>query len=96
MTPCPKTKPIRLKGKAYTEFRRQVYESADGICQDCGAYAPMRDEDGVFDVFSCGHVHHAKRIGSGGEDVLSNKTIWLCSSCHLKKEHGLKWSKGNK
>ena len=91
MTPCPKTTAVRLKGKAKTAFRRQVYEHFRGICQACGTFAPLRDAEGQMDVFSTGHIAHLKSRGAGGSDILENVT-WKCPVCHLQKEHGLKWS----
>jgi hypothetical protein len=91
MNPQPKQKPIRLKGAAKKKFRKQVYDNYQGICQMCGRYAPLNDQYGAFNVYTCGHVHHIKRVGSGGGDDLFN-TIWTCFDCH-SKEHGPKWSK---
>ena len=91
MHPCPKRKRIKLKGKAKTEFRKQVFEKYSGTCQSCGRFAPLYDRDGVFDVFLCGHVSHIKSTGSGGEDIFSN-VKWECYNCHINGKHGLKWS----
>ena len=94
-----KQKPIRLKGKAKTEFRKKVFEHFNGRCQgvlpdgsQCEERPPLMDSDGVFDVFTCGHVSHIKSVGSGGEDILEN-VLYKCYNCHINKEHGLKWSK---
>ena len=81
-----KTKPIRLKGKAYQEFRGQVYDATEGFCEDCGVWAPLLDSDGVFDVFTCGHISHIKSRGAGGGDTLDNAK-WKCFNCHIVKEH---------
>ena len=94
MTPDPKPQTVRLKGKAYTAFRKSVHEKYSGRCVECGRYAPLLDADGVFDVFGCGHVAHLKSVGSGGHDILSN-VVWKCPDCHLGKEHGPKWTKTN-
>jgi len=82
--PDPKQIPIKLTGKAKTEFRRAVAERAKYHCEDCGRYAPSLVY-GVFDVFNCGHVAHIKRRNVGG-DVMSN-VLWKCYSCHILKEH---------
>ena len=87
----PKRPPKRLHGKAYSKLRKEVYETAGGICSRCGAYAPLTDENGQFDVFSCGHVAHRKSRGSGGDDTIEN-TDWLCPTCHLEGDHGPRWS----
>jgi len=87
----PKIKPIRLKGKDYTRFRQEVGRAANWTCQTCKAHAPAKVL-GVFNLFYCGHVHHVKSRGVGGEDVLSEDVVWLCYNCHLKT-HGPKWSK---
>jgi len=91
----PKKHTVRLKGKAYTAFRKSVHEKYSGRCVECGRYAPLLDADGAFDVFGCGHVAHTRSRGSGGEDV-KNNVRWLCPKCHLEKEHGPKWSGGGK
>jgi len=93
MNPQLKEKPIRLKGKAYTEFRKKVFGRAFGNCETCKGHAPLLWY-GVFNEITCGHVHHVKSRGAGGEDVLSEDVVWLCYNCHLKT-HGPKWSKKN-
>ena len=85
MNPCPKHIPLRLKGKAKTEFRRKVAARAKYHCEDCGVHVPSLIY-GVFCVFSCGHVAHIKGYGAGGGDTLEN-VKWKCYSCHILKEH---------
>ena len=85
----PKKKPVRLKGKAYTEFRYKVFFRAGGICQDCKKWAGIKGPD----VFSIGHVAHIKSRGAGGGDTMDN-VRWLCYQCHILKDHGLKFSGG--
>jgi hypothetical protein len=89
-----KQKALRLKGKKKTEFRKQVFAHFEGICQDpaCGCFNPLFDQDGVFDVFTCGHVSHIKSLGAGGSDTIEN-VLWKCYECHINKEHGLKFNK---
>ena len=89
----PKYKAIRLKGKAYTEFREQVGKRAKWRCQTCRCFAPLT-LDGFFEVIQCGHVSHIKSKGSGGSDTMDN-VIWECWMCH-GKHHGPKWSKALK
>lgn len=88
--PDPKPHTIRLKGKAYEKFRLEVWKRAGGRCEICGAWSPLRDRDGVFDVFTSGHISHIKSRGSGGSDTLDN-VKWSCFKCH-SKHHGPKWS----
>ena len=83
-----KQKTIRLKGKAYTEFRAKVFEKYGGKCQKCRCKAPLYDQDGQFSWKTCGHVSHIKGRGAGGGDVMEN-VKWLCPKCHLQGEHGL-------
>jgi len=83
----PKTKPIRLKGKAYTNFRKEVFEAFSGRCSDCGKWVPFEGPS----VFEQGHVSHIKSRGAGGSDILSNVN-WKCYNCHIVKEHGPQWS----
>jgi hypothetical protein len=92
MTPCPKPKTVRLKGAAYKELRRQVWKRAGGLCERCGAYAPLYNSEGWFDIFECGHLHHAKSRGAGGQDVLSDEVEWICFDCH-SKHHGPIWGR---
>ena len=82
----PKKKPTRLNGKAYTAFRKQVFERAHGMCEICGMPAPLLDE-GRFNVFQCGHVSHRKSRGAGGSDTLDN-VEWRCFWCHRRKHDG--------
>ena len=85
INPCPKHIPVRLKGKAKSEFRRAVAERANFKCEDCGRYVPSLIY-GVFCVFNCGHVAHIKSYGVGGGDTMEN-VKWKCYSCHILKEH---------
>jgi len=91
MQPNPKPKTVKLKGAAYTKFRRVVYNRANGLCETCGSLAPLKYAD-CFVVLKCGHVSHIRSRGAGGSDILSN-VIWQCFSCHSKK-HGPKWGSG--
>ena len=91
MNPDPKNIPVKLTGKAKTEFRRKVANRAGEKCEVCGVHAPSLVY-GVFDVFNSGHVSHIKRRNIGG-DVLSN-VMWKCYHCHIIKEHGPRWYKG--
>lgn len=84
-SPQPKNKPIRLKGKAYTEFRRQVWLRAGGQCEICGVWAPLNSDT----VFTMGHVAHINGRKNG--DTLDNAK-WKCFYCHINKEHGPRWS----
>ena len=83
MNPRPKKKRIKLKGKAYTDFRKQVAERANFLCADCGRYFPLL-VDGGFCQYGCGHVAHIKSKGAGGDDVLEN-VKWKCFWCHEKE-----------
>ena len=82
----PKPKTHRLTGKGYTVFRREVGKAYNETCQKCGRHAPLLDPEGVFDVFTCGHVKHIKSRGAGGEDTWSN-IGWQCYRCHIEDEH---------
>ncbi len=86
MIAFPKPHSIRLHGKAYANFRRQVAKRAGYHCEECGRFAPVLDWDGVFDVFTCGHVSHKKSRGAGGGDTLEN-SMWKCYECHIGLEH---------
>jgi 5-methylcytosine-specific restriction endonuclease McrA len=74
-----KARPGRLKGKAMTELRREVYYKAMGLCElreskDCLGWA------GWF----TGHMHHIKHRSLGGKDELSN-LLWACPPCHAEE-----------
>lgn len=90
--PQPKQKRIRLKGKAYTIFRKTVHEMAGGKCQTCGGPAPLM-VNGVFNEYLCGHVSHL-RHGSNKEDVLG-AVIWEDFKCHSKR-NSPKWTTNTK
>ena len=94
MNPCPKHIPLRLKGKAKTEFRRDVAERAGERCEAikpngkvCGVHAPLKWNG----VFYSGHVCHIKSYGAGGGDTMDN-VYYGCPKCHLENEHGPRWS----
>ncbi|HEA67147.1 MAG TPA: hypothetical protein ENI07_10055 [Desulfobacterales bacterium] len=86
MTPQPKKKRIRLKGKAYTEFKRLIYHKAEGKCFICGVIKPITI-NGVFNEYLCAHVYHIKSRGSGGEDTEENCRI-SCFDCHRTDHDG--------
>lgn len=76
-----KPKTLRLRGKAYREFREQVFARAKGHCENCGIYVPLRSPCEGYSIFECGHVAHIRSRGAGGGDELSN-VRWLCFKCH--------------
>jgi len=85
----PKPKTIRLKGSAYTKFRRQVFLHYGGRCQGCGSYFPLYikiNGKQYFDLYECGHVSHKKSRGAGGEDTIKN-VLWHCIGCHIDWEN---------
>ena len=81
----PKPHTVRLKGKAYTAFRKAVHDRARGMCEQCGLPAPLLD-DGKFNLYTCGHVSHRKSRGAFGGDTLDNAE-WKCYWCHIVVEH---------
>ena len=91
MPAYPKHKAVILKGKAYTDFKRDIWENrAKKRCEVCGRCIPLTI-DGVFNVFACAHLAHIKRRRVGG-DVPENVLI-KCYKCHINDEHGPRWSK---
>ena len=90
MNPQPKNKPIRLKGKAYSDLRYAVWLRDGGRCQMCCAYVRLNLPNGGYDVFSCAHLAHIKSRGSGGADTMENTRI-LCPECHLNRDHGTRF-----
>ena len=85
--PHPKKKRISLKGKAYTQFRKAVYNRAKGCCETCGRWVSLYRANGDFDVYTCGHVSHIKSRGAGGDDSLEN-CILECFACHRARHDG--------
>jgi 5-methylcytosine-specific restriction endonuclease McrA len=86
INPQPKPKTVRLKGKAYTQFRIDLYNFYNGRCVDCDRWVPLYD-NGYFDPFICAHVSHIKSRGAGGGDTFDNCTI-KCFECHRKEHDG--------
>jgi hypothetical protein len=84
--PQPKHKAIRLIGKAYTDFRKNVHNRAHGMCEKCGDWSPYL-LGGRFDLIQCGHISHIKSRGAGGSDTMDNGE-WLCFWCHRAKHDG--------
>ena len=70
--PCPKTKPIRLKGKAYKDLQIAVLRRDNWQCDECGMYTEAPP-------------HHVIFRSQGGSDTMEN-LITLCMECH-EKEH---------
>jgi len=95
INPCPKNIPVRLKGKAKSEFRRKVYTEKGPACNNCGGFAPLYVEDytgmEVYIEGKCGEVSHIKSTGSGGPDTMYNVN-WECWYCHRIGKHGPRWS----
>jgi len=85
--PQPKKKRIKLKGKAYSDLRRKVWEKQCGRCADCGEWVPLKGST----VFDMAHLHHEKSRGAGGNDSESNCKIY-CPQCHFNI-HGPQWNK---
>jgi len=81
MNPQPKKKPTRLKGKDRTKLRIKVGLAALQRCQLCGGYAPIYDQDGLYNPFVCGQLRHVIGNGAGGPDTEEN-TEWWCVKCH--------------
>jgi hypothetical protein len=85
--PNPKNPPIRLYGKAKTEFKRKLWIKAGKRCQ-CGRLLSMTGN--LFTNFA--HLAHIKSYGAGGGDTEDNCKI-KCYDCHIIVEHGPRWSK---
>lgn len=84
--PVQKKKRTELKGKAYSNLRKALYDRAGGRCEnpECknkGKPLPLFDSEGQFDIFSCGHVSHIKSKGAGGDDSMEN-CLYECFSCN--------------
>jgi len=96
MNPCPKNIPPKHEGKAYTKFRKEVYDIHGPHCANCKRWLPLyeltQDGKNVFDVFTCAHVAHGKRRAKIGDDV--NQCKIKCYRCHIEIEHGPQWGKG--
>jgi hypothetical protein len=88
--PQPKNPPVRLYGRAKTEFKKRLYKKAGGRCQgkDCGK--PLYMTGNLFTDFA--HLAHIISYGAGGGDTEDNCKI-KCYDCHIIVEHGPRWSK---
>ena len=87
MIQIPKIKPIRLRGKAKTEFKRLLFfNRARGRCERCNI--PLRLTGSLF---VAAHLSHVRSYGAGGGDTEDNCLI-ECPECHLNKRHGPRWS----
>jgi len=80
---------VILKGADKTDLRRQVYNRAEGRCEEerngkrCGWFAPW---DGIGHG-ELSHVNH----GANRDDTEAG-TIWSCSECHARRHPGLQFS----
>ena len=72
MNPCPKQKPIRLKGKAYKDLQVAVLKRDNFACISCGRHTEAPP-------------HHVIFRSQGGSDTMENM-VTLCMECH-EKEH---------
>jgi hypothetical protein len=97
--PCPKKKPIRLKGSAYTKLKKEVYKRDKGRCQamidddgiyrKCNRWVPLKIS-GMFIPMFCAHLSHLKH-GSQKEDTPEGTQI-ECPECHDAKHRAIKHS----
>lgn len=89
--PDPKKKRIVLKGKAKTELKKALYIRAKGRCESCNKLVLLYIVDYagnmVFDLHRCGHIHHEKTVGAGGDDSMEN-CKYECFDCHRAKHDG--------
>ncbi len=63
--------------QAVQQIRLQVWQRADGECEDCGQSITVQ----AF------HMHEGRHRGQGGEISLDNSHC-LCYTCHFDIEHG--------
>jgi 5-methylcytosine-specific restriction endonuclease McrA len=87
MSAIPKTKPVRLTGKALEDLRRHCFARDGFRCQhhiaQCGPfYQPCRK----LVTWESGHMAYIKSRGAGGGDTLDN-VITKCAECHIGREH---------
>ena len=93
INPHQKKIPVKYEGKAYTEFRKEVYAAHGPFCHDCGDNIQFTEtgqdkwgqEIQVFNVFTCAHVAHMERRAKIGDDI--DKCRIKCYSCHILREH---------
>ena len=65
----------RLRGKAWTDLRRLVFERDNGLCQLCA-------NSGVVERAT--DVDHIVTLSDGGSNALANLQA-LCRACHEAK-----------
>ena len=84
------------KGKDYTEFRKDLYSSQDGLCGYCRRVTVLEADlecDWSF------HVDHTRGRGGGKRDDSFEACAGSCGKCHRikhgqqsRKESRLHWS----
>lgn len=74
MNPQPKTKPIRLKGKALDSLHHAIMKRDRNLCVVCGRPA---------DLINPWPAHHIKYRSQGGDDSIDNM-ISVCPMCHAQ------------
>lgn len=82
MTAIPKTAPIRLRGKALEQLRRDCFDRDIYKCQECG-YWPL---SWYADSGRSAHMAHIKGRGRNGSDTLENVRT-LCPQCHADEHN---------
>ena len=94
MTAIPKTKPVRLKGKAKTQLRRDCFERDSYRCQHMVSYGTFMGPCARAVTWESGHqgsghMAHIKSLGANGSDTLDNVTT-RCAEHHLVDMHNPK------
>lgn len=73
-------------GKDYTEFRRSLHESQNGLCYQCGKVTSLAAD--ILSDWSF-HVHHENGRGMGGgrRDDTPESCKGICGKCHRGIHH---------
>jgi 5-methylcytosine-specific restriction endonuclease McrA len=79
----PDGREIDLTERAWQCRRKALYEREEGVCEDCGRYAPLHPDDSP-----AGHAAHVTRR-KVHDDRLSNLR-WLCARCHILEHNAVK------
>jgi len=84
MNPNPKPARIKLSKAKLSELKRDKWLIQGRVCAGCGLPVELKYS----------HLCHIRSRGAGGGDTLDNVKVkhW---DCHLIKEHGPRWSKGD-
>jgi len=69
--------------KRDAQVKAWVLQTADDVCECCGAAAPFQKYDGSAFL----ETHHVKPLADGGSDSITN-LVAICPNCHRELHYG--------